>query len=144
MRNVYLAKSVDGKLSLGSELNKALFQQDLKEHPNATYRIERVISKRTGQQNRYLWFYLELCERETGNDKNDLHEYIKKYLTPKKEVVLTLYKEGKPYKMKGMTGKGTSELNKLELGEVLEKLCVDTGVPLPDPREAEKLGYILN
>lgn len=141
MRNVYLAKSNGSGLDFGSDTNQALFKQDLKEHPNATYRIERVISKRTGQQNRYLWFYLELCEQETGNSKHDLHEYIKKYLTPKKEVTLTLYKKGKPYKMKGMTGKGTSELTKLEMADVLEKLCADTGVPLPNP---EDVGYILN
>jgi len=141
MRNVYIATSDNGKLSLGSETNKALFQQDLKDHPNAKYRIERVIPKRSLSQNNFLWFYLELIERETGNDKHAVHEYIKKYLTPKKEVTLTLYKDGKPYTMKGITGKGTSELTKIEMGDVLDKLCMDTGVPLPNPEDA---GYIAN
>lgn len=141
MRNVYIAKSEHGRLSLGSELNKALFKQDLKEHPNATYRIERVVHKRTPQQNRYMWLYFEICERDTGNDKHALHDYCVKYLTPKKEVILTLYKDGKPYTMKGMTGKGTSELNKIEMADMLDKLSMDTGVPLPNPEEA---GYILN
>jgi hypothetical protein len=43
--------------------------------------------------------------------------------------------------MKGMTGKGTSELNKIEMADMLDRLSVDTGVPLPNPEDA---GFIMN
>jgi len=141
MRNVWLATSTGVGLDMGGDTNKALFQQDLKDNVGKKYRIERVQHKRSLSQNNYFWFYLELVEQETGNDKHALHEYVKKYLTPKKEVTLTLWKDGKQYTRKGIIGKGTSELTKIEMGDVLDKLCADTGVALPNPQEA---GYISN
>lgn len=141
MRNIWLATSNGEGLDLGGDTNKALFKQDIKENVGKKYRIERVQHKRSLSQNNYFWFYLELVEQETGNDKHALHEYTKKYLTPKKEVTLTLWKDGKQYTRKGIIGKGTSELTKIEMGDVLDKLCADTGVALPNPQDA---GYIKN
>jgi hypothetical protein len=129
MRNVYLAKSIDGKLSLGSELNKALFQQDLKQHEGKTYRIERVIPKRSNSQNRMYWAYLNIIEYETGNNANDLHELFKRTLLPPKFIIVM----GKEIKIP----KSTTELTKLEFGEYLDKIGAETGVPVPDPKELE-------
>lgn len=139
MNNVFLAKSIDNKLNLGSETNRARLNEDLKSHPNAVYRIERVVPKRTLAQNNYLWLYLEVIERETGNDTASMHEYVKKYLTPKVERKVKILENEKWVTHKGMVGKGTSELSKIEMGDVLDKLCSLTEVPLPDPIEA---GYL--
>ena len=129
MRNVYIATSEQGKLSLGSELNKALFQQDLKEHEGKTYRIERVIPTRSNSQNKMYWAYLNIIEYETGNNANDLHELFKRTLLPPKFITVM----GKEIKIP----KSTTELTKLEFGEYLDKIGAETGVPVPDPRELE-------
>jgi hypothetical protein len=141
MRNIWLCKSTGKALDFGSDTNKYVFNQDLAQNIGKTYRIERVIPKRSHAQNRYFWLYLELCEHETGNEKEALHEYVKKYLTPKVERTVKLLKEGQWVEHTGMIGKGTSELTKLEMGEVLDKLCALTDVPLPDPT---LLGYLPN
>ena len=142
MKNIFLAESNNGTLSLVTETNRFRFQQDLKDHPNAKYRIERLVKKRSLQQNRFFWLYLELIERETGNTTDAMHDYVKKYLTPKKEVSIKILKGDKWVRMRGVTGKGTSELTKLEMGDVLDKLSADTGVTIPDPRELAN--YISN
>lgn len=40
--SVFLAQSVDGRLSLGSEYNASRFRDDLKKNSGARYRIERL------------------------------------------------------------------------------------------------------
>jgi hypothetical protein len=141
MKNVWLAKSINGRLDLGSDINKQRLQDDLRAHPNATYRIERAEAKRSLAQNNYFWLYLEVIERETGNSTHAVHEYVKKYLTPKKEESVRFLDGTEWIEHKIMVGKGTSELTKAEFGDVMDRLCSLTDVPLPDPTEA---GYITN
>jgi len=137
MKNIWLAKSngVHLQMSEGAEFT---FNQDVAQNVDKVYRIERVIPKRSLSQNNFFWKYLEIIETSTGNDTKAMHDYVVKYLTPKKEVSINLVdKNGKIYVRKGMAGKGTSELTKLEMSDVLDKLAMDTGVPIPDVRELE-------
>lgn len=130
---VFIAKSVDGKLSLGSEGNKTRFSEDIKDHTGAIYRIERLESQRTLSQNNYYWFYLSLIERETGNAAVELHEFFKrKFLLPKHISVM-----GNDIRIPGTT----TGLKKHEFSEYLDKICALTNVPLPNPEES---GYISN
>jgi len=136
MTGVFLAKSIAGKFSLGSDINRERFQCDVKAHPNATYRIERIQPKRSLAQNAFFWLFLEVIERETGNTTADMHEYVKRYLTPKVERTVRILENGKMVKHVGMAGKGTSELTKMEMSDVMDKLSALTGVSIPDPQEA--------
>lgn len=114
----------DGGLDFGSEYNLARFRQFCRENKGKTLRIEEEISTRTLSQNNLYWFYLEIIERETGNNKNDLHEYFKrKHLSPKFIKVL-----GKEIKIP----RSTTELKKHEFSDYLEKICAETGVEIPD------------
>ena len=129
MRNLYLAKSNGTGLDFGSETNQALFKQDLKEHVGKTYRVERVIPKRSLSQNALYWAYLGIIEYETGNNSDDLHELFKRTLLPPKFITVM----GKEIKIP----KSTTELSKLEFGEYMDKISAECGVPVPDPRELE-------
>ena len=136
--NVFLVQIQKGQLSFGSEANQARWRQFLKDNDEKWLRIEKPISKRSGQQNRYYWLVLELVSRETGDDAVSLHEYFKHNLL--KPVTKTI---------KGKSGKeivfeveaSTTDLSKLEMGEYLDRISALTGVPLPDPTLA---GFITN
>lgn len=128
---VFLAKSVEGKLDVGSELNRARLQEDLKEHPNATYRIEREVPVRTHSQNALYWAYLGFIEHETGNLSDDLHEFAKRKFLPPKWIKIN----GEEIKIPT----STTDLNKIQFGDYMDKICVWSGVPIPNPDEA---GYL--
>lgn len=130
---VFRATAKNGKLDFGSEANVARLKEHVRINEGAKYRLEKVETKRSLTQNRFYWVYLQLIEKETGNDANDLHEYFKRTKLPPKFIKVM----GKEIKVP----KSTTELDKLEFGEYLEKICAETGVPIPDPKEA---GFITN
>lgn len=88
-------------------------------------------SKRSTSQNRYYWTYLEAIEAETGQNANDLHEYFKRiFLKPVEKTIL-----GKRILFPG----STTHLGKQDFSEYLDKICAETGIPLPDKTLA---GYL--
>lgn len=122
---VFLAKLKDGNLDFGSDFNRGRFKQFARDNDGKQIRIELPEAKRSDRQHRYYWLYLEIIERETGNDANDLHELFKRiFLKPKHLTVM-----GKEF----VIPKSTKDLTKIEFGEYLERICERTGVPLPDP-----------
>lgn len=136
---VFIATIINGKINFGSDFNYQRLEEYLKTQEGKKFRFEKIQEKRSLNQNAYFWKYLEIIETETGNDTKSMHEYVKKYLTPKVERSIRILENGQWKEHKGMIGKGTSELTKLEMGDVLDKLCALTGVPLPDPT---LLGYL--
>lgn len=129
----YILTVEQGKLSAGSDLNKARLQEELSQNEGKKYKLEKIKSKRSLNQNSYYWMYIGIIERETGNESNDLHEYFKSRFLPPKFIKL----KGKEHKVP----RSTTELNKVEFGEYMEKICAECNVPLPDPVEA---GYVIN
>ena len=137
MRNIFLPKIIKGELYFGQDNNQGYWREFLKKNEGKTLRIELPQAKRSNQQNKYFWFYLSLIESETGNDTKSMHEYTVRHLTPKVEKYIKLFKDGKWIEHRGMVGKGTSELTKLEMGDTLDRLCALVDVPLPDPHLLE-------
>ena len=123
---VFLAKATsEGALDWGSEINQYRLTETLKKHAGKTFRLSLPENKRSSRQNSYYWLYLGVIEAETGNDANDLHEYFKRiFLKPKFITVM-----GEEIKVP----KSTKDLNKVEFGEYLDKICAKTNVLLPDP-----------
>jgi len=129
----YILTVEEGKLSAGSELNKARLQEELSQNEGKRYKLTKEQTKRSINQNSFYWLYLGIIERETGNSSNDLHEYFKRELLPPKFIKL----KGKEHKVT----RSTTELNKVEFGEYMEKICAECSVPIPDPQDA---GFISN
>ncbi len=125
---VFVFKAHDGQIDFGSETNKALFKEALKNSEGKTFRIVREERKRSLSQNNFYWLYLDMIEMETGNSAVDLHEYFKRKILPPK-IIKVLGEEIE-------VPRSTTGLTKLEFGEYLEKICALTEIPLPDPKAA--------
>ena len=92
--------------------------------------IRKDKRNRSTVQNAYYWFLLTMLETDTGNDKDDLHDYFKrKYLQKFKWV----FGENINYH------KSTTKLTTLEMEDYLEKIRVfasrELGCFLPLPGE---------
>lgn len=131
MMPVFIAQAIKGTLELGMRL-----LQDVKEHPNARYTIERIVPKRSINQNDMYWAYLNGIELETGQSAKDMHELYKRMFIPPE--IKTVF--GKTFKTPG----STKNLNKTEFSEYLAKVEQETGYPLPTEAELEAMGYISN
>lgn len=123
----FIFKSNKGVWDFGTEHNYKRFIQHLKENDGKEFKIESLVRTRSLSQNNLYWMYLEIIERETGNNANDLHEYFRRtLLSPKWLKVM-----GKEIKVP----KSTTELKKNEFSEYMEKICAETGVPIPDTEQ---------
>lgn len=116
-------------------LTKQRLLEHVKNHEGTTYDITPRKSKRTLSQNSYYWVYLDVIANETGNDRQDLHLFFRKLLPLKKVTI-----KGKKKTHDIQIAKSTTELDKVEFGEYLDKICALVDIPLPDPIEA---GYFI-
>lgn len=124
MLNTFLFKAKEGKMSWFTTYNHQRFLQSLKENEGKQYRIELDVDTRSMSQNKLYWLYLEVIEKETGNSANDLHEYFRRVLLTAK-ILKVMSKEIK-------VPKSTTELNKVEFGDYMDKICAMTNVPIPN------------
>lgn len=125
----FLAKIDEkGGMDFGSFHNISRFRQYCKEHIGKILRIEPQVTTRTMSQNKYYWLYLEVIERETGNNANDLHEYFKREFLPPKFIKIRI--NGKEVERK--IPASTTELNKIEFGDYLDKISAETNIAIPD------------
>jgi hypothetical protein len=85
-------------------------------------------AKRSLDANAYYWLYLGVIARETGHTEEELHRIFKGLFLPKKPVVL----KGKTYMLAG----STSDLNKPQFSEYLQKICAETNIPMPEQKLA--------
>ncbi|MDZ4785413.1 MAG: hypothetical protein SGJ02_04985 [bacterium] len=115
-----------------TDYQTASFHDYCVDNPKARFHLTPLENKRTLTQNAFYWVYLTVIARETGNDADDLHAYFRANLLPRKIV-----------KIKGRKGvydfeksQSTTELSKAEFGEYMEKICVATEVPIPNPGDA--------
>jgi hypothetical protein len=85
--------------------------------------------KRTNQQNRFYWLYLNDIENETGNLADDLHALFKrKFLPPRWETMF-----GEEVCLEPTT----TGLSKTDFSEYMDKIAALTGVPVPNPGELD-------
>lgn len=127
-KHIFLFTAKEGKPDLGSDANRARFNDTLKNNEGKTFRIELVENKRSLSQNALYHLYLSVIERETGNNSHDLHEYFKRVLLPPRLIKVM----GKELKIPA----STTQLTKTEFGEYMEKICAETSVPIPNPADA--------
>jgi hypothetical protein len=120
----------DGRLSFGPIILRQ-FEEFLDANDGKNVTIELDKPGRSSSQNRYYWTYLEVIARETGDNADDLHEFFKRKLLP--PVFKTI--RGEEMKLPA----STTDLNKNDFTEYLDKIAALTLVPLPDPIQA---GYL--
>lgn len=87
--------------------------------------------KRSEQQNRFYWMYLNNISDETGNETEDLHTHFKSQYLRLPQAVLTV--NGVDVVVQKY--RSTTDLSKAEFSEYMQKIERDTGVPIPDAEE---------
>lgn len=95
-----------------------------------TITISQRKARRSVDQNALMWLWLTCIESETGNDRNDLHEYFKrKYIQP--ERVKVFDDEQLKYT--------TTNLSTSQFKEYLDKIQIfaasELAITLPDPND---------
>lgn len=96
-----------------------------------TVRIEEVKGIRSNNQNSLYWLWLSCIAKETGNDKDDLHdEFRNMFLEKRRFMVLGKEKE------KNIS---TTVLNTNEFKQYLDKIQIfmasEYGIALPNPED---------
>ena len=89
--------------------------------------------------------WLKEVSAHTGNDEEELHEFLLEKLAPKKVIAI----QGPKGVVEIVKGKRTSaghalSMSKLEMSEYMEKAAALTNYPLPTREELEAMGYTLN
>lgn len=91
--------------------------------------IEPYVRKRTKNQNNLYWQWCSLIADETGNDKDDIHEYLLAKFCPSKTVV-----GGEE-----VTRESTRLLNTVEMKAYMDKVLAwaarDMNITLPLPED---------
>jgi hypothetical protein len=124
---MFHAQIIEGKLSFGPVIRQQV-KEWLAVNEGKRVAIHLVKHHRSGQQNRYYWLYLGVIERETGNNADDIHEWAKRKFLPPRFITVN----GEEIKITA----STTDLNKNDFTEYLDKISAATEIPLPDPEAA--------
>jgi len=122
----------NGKLIM---MNERLWQKHLNTlKGEVIITCEKKRKNRTIPQNALYWLWLTYLEDETGQPKEDFHDYFKK-----KFLIKILKLKGKKIITEKVVG-STTELNSFEFTNYLEKVkqmaLIEFGVKLPNSDEA--------
>lgn len=90
--------------------------------------IKKVVKQRSYNQNRLMWLWFTCIERETGTDKNDVHDYYCMIFL-KRKIMLN--------EEQHIIAGGTSKLSTVQFKDFLDKVQADAatefGIRLPNP-----------
>lgn len=96
-----------------------------------TAEIKRKYDRRTIDQNSLYWLWLTCIEKETGQPKEDLHEFFKMQFLGVKEVSV--------FNLTFFVPKSTTKLDTKIMSEYLDNIQVFAGteldITLPDPSD---------
>ena len=120
------------KRKLDTEIDREMIIAKISHLELKKYSIDiiRRIIRRTINQNSLYWLWITCIEAETGNDRNDLHDFFKqKFLIP--EIILVFNHEQERL--------STINLNTLQFKNYLDKIqgfaMTELSIRLPDPED---------
>jgi len=135
MSNLFYAKATTKELIVKLEFsNKLALSKYLASHQDEGYKglyrvtIEKDVEKRSLDQNAYLWGVVyKTISDYNGDTLEDLHEHFVRHLLPPKFIKVM----GKEIKIPS----STTELNKVEFGEYIERIRAEVapmGIVIPE------------
>ncbi len=126
MTQIFYGKSENGQINFTNKkaISDYLASVDKK---NLVIKIDREKSHRSLNQNAYYWFYLRLVANDTGHTEDELHQLFKRIFLPPVFIEVL----GRQIK----TPRTTKDLSKAEFGQYLDKIAMETGIPLPPIKE---------
>lgn len=93
--------------------------------------IKELKKRRSLPQNKLYWLYLTCIEQETGQDKNDLHDYFKKkWIKPEVKEVF-----GEQIVKDRTTTKLDTSLFKQYVDKIIVFANTELNITLPDPND---------
>ena len=126
---------VDDNIVFRSENHKDMFKRFLSQWNNKRVSLEvseRKL-KRSEEQNRYYWLYLNIVAKDTGHTVEELHNFFRiKFLTTR---ITELYGD------KVKLTKSTTSLSRGEFCEYLVDISILTGIELPNTTEFYGYSY---
>lgn len=128
-------KIKDGHIHLKSDSHKRLFKKWLSQYEGEEIylSVEQIKSKRSNEQNAYLWLFYTIIAEETGHTKEEIHEWARsKFLT---EEIVKVFGELTRRR------RSTTSLSKGEFIEYLANISLETGIELPDTTEYWNVSY---
>lgn len=114
-----------------------------KVHNGAYLSLEHVKAERSPSQLRMYRAWLHKVADETGNDEEELHEFLLDRCAPR--VVVTIKGPRKSVdieRVKRTSGNHSLSMSKDEMGDYMDKCAALTGVPLPTEDELQAMGYL--
>lgn len=134
-------KIVDKKLQY-SELS---FHRFVGENEGRDCELRLRINQRSLSQLGMYRVWLTDTASKTGNDTEELHEFLLKKLSPRIVVIIHGRKGMVNQEHYKRTSGGHSlSMNKTEMGEYMDSCARITGYPLLTREELEAMGYVLN
>ena len=94
-----------------------------------SWEVKRKVKRRTISQNALYWLWLTCIQDETGNDRNDLHEYFKERLLVAKYVDMF----GMSFMSKSTKGLTTAQFK--EYLDMIQAAMAVEGIALPNPED---------
>jgi hypothetical protein len=135
MKKIFLGKIIEITPNRGFiEWNDTTtMKQDITDGIGKSVKMVIEDKKRTLPQNALYWAYLHIISRETGNDIEELHYSFRfSFLEPQLVEVNDFNKGGKTMVAEL---RSTTSLSKQEFTEYLERICAETGIPIPNEEE---------
>ncbi len=90
--------------------------------------IKKVVKQRSFPQNRLMWLWFTCIEKETGTDKNDVHDYYCSLFLQRRTSINNIDR---------VVSGGTSKLSTIQFKDFLDKIQADVasefGIRLPNP-----------
>jgi hypothetical protein len=118
------------KLRKGKNKEEAIrFIRELDDGESWDVKVTKKRWRRSISQNSLYWLWLTCIEQETGNDRNDLHEFFKAKFLGFEEINVLDHLVTRVV--------STTQKNTLQFKEYLDKIqlfaSVELGIELPDP-----------
>jgi len=131
MKKKTLVKIKDGRISFKNKEHIVSFLEN-NDGAEMLLTLENLFQGRSNSQNKLYWLYLGIISEETGEaDTLRLHELFRRMFLFE-EIVKVLDKEVRIFK-------STTDLDVVEFKEYLEKIELETNVPIPDTDEWKKI-----
>lgn len=133
MKTSFKGKYIDNVIRFDKPREVEKYLSHLKDE-DLTITVEKYKSKRSLASNRFYWKIIDLINKETGNDKDEIHTFFKKKFLPKE---FTDYETGDIY----MSYNSTAKLNTKEMSEYLDNVIRFTaeffGIVIEDARNID-------
>lgn len=133
-----------GKLNMAPQ-TKQRFVEWCAGHEGANVTITHFIPERTLSELRMYRAWLANVASHTGNDEEELHEYLLEKCAPRVVSKIAGPKGEIEVEQKKRTSGGHKlSMDKHEMAEYMDKCAALTGYPLPTPEELAAMGYVSN